>query len=292
VIFVGIDWSETHHDVCVIDVEGRVLAKVRVPEGVEGLAKLHELLSAHAEEAAEVVVGIELDRGLLVGALVAAGYSVHAINPLSVDRYRDRHRTSGAKSDPGDARVLADLVRTDLHLHRKVAGDSELAEAVARRGLRMLGGDRSRAVALLEVLVASALREEDLAAADACQQRRQNHFGGGTVVGHQRADLAPLAASTDDAPAGESAIAHKRAPDMMRRVDPGAQEGRARSRKHGCVICLHSRQRDFAQRDDIGLWRFGRRDEAAVTDVGISELEAGFPVVLLLRHHAVEPDHA
>jgi transposase len=130
VIFVGIDWSETHHDVCVMDVEGRVLVTGRVPEGLEGLARLHEMVSAHAEEPSDVVVGIELDRGLLVGALVASGYAVHAINPLSVDRYRDRHRTSGAKSDPGDARVLADLIRTDRHLHRQVAGDTELAEAV------------------------------------------------------------------------------------------------------------------------------------------------------------------
>ena len=129
-IFVGIDWSEAHHDACIVDGEGRVLAKGRVPEGVHGVAKLHEMVAAHAEEPSEVVVGIELDRGLLVGALVAAGYAVHAINPLSVDRYRDRHRTSGAKSDPGDAKVLADLVRTDKHLHREVAGDSELAEAV------------------------------------------------------------------------------------------------------------------------------------------------------------------
>jgi len=55
---------------------------------------------------------------------------VFAINPLSVDRYRDRHATSGAKSDPGDAKVLADLVRTDRHNHRPVAGDSELAESI------------------------------------------------------------------------------------------------------------------------------------------------------------------
>ncbi|MFN2543987.1 MAG: IS110 family transposase [Actinomycetota bacterium] len=129
-IFVGIDWSETHHDVCVMDVDGRVLDKGRVPEGVEGVARLHEMLAAHAEDPSEVVIGIELDRGLLVGALVTARYAVHAINPLSVDRYRDRHRTSGAKSDPGDAKVLADLVRTDRHLHREVAGDSDLAEAV------------------------------------------------------------------------------------------------------------------------------------------------------------------
>jgi transposase len=130
VIFVGIDWSETHHDACILDVDGRVLAKGRVPEGVDGVAKLHEMAAAYVEDPSEVVVGIELDRGLLVGALVAAGYAVHAINPLSVDRYRDRHRTSGAKSDPGDAKVLADLVRTDRHLHRQVAGDTELAEAV------------------------------------------------------------------------------------------------------------------------------------------------------------------
>jgi transposase len=130
VIFVGIDWSETHHDVCVIDVEGRVLGTGRVPDGIEGLAQLHELVSSHVERPSEVVVGIEIDRGLLVRALVSAGYSVHAINPLSVDRYRDRHRTSGAKSDPGDAKVLADLVRTDRHLHREVAGDTELAEGV------------------------------------------------------------------------------------------------------------------------------------------------------------------
>jgi len=130
VIFLGIDWSEIHHDACLVDVDGHLLAKGRVPDGVEGVAKLHEMVAAHAEDPAQVVVGIELDRGLLVGALVAAGYAVHAINPLSVDRYRDRHRTSGAKSDPGDAKVLADLVRTDRHLHRQVAGDSELAEAL------------------------------------------------------------------------------------------------------------------------------------------------------------------
>jgi transposase len=130
VIFVGIDWAEAHHDVCVMDEEGRTLAKGRVPEGVEGLAHLHAMVGEHAEEPAEVAVGIETDRGLLVGALRAAGYGMYAVNPLAVSRYRDRHTTSGAKSDPGDARVLADLVRTDRHLHRPVAGDSELAEAI------------------------------------------------------------------------------------------------------------------------------------------------------------------
>lgn len=129
-IFVGIDWAEAHHDVCLVDEVGQVLAKRRVAEGLEGVGKLHALIAEHAEEPASVIVGIETDRGLLVGSLVAAGYQVFAINPKAASRYRDRHAASGAKSDPGDARVLADLVRTDRHQHRPVAGDSELAEGV------------------------------------------------------------------------------------------------------------------------------------------------------------------
>lgn len=129
-IFVGIDWAEAHHDVCVLDGKGEVLAARRIPEGLEGVARLHALLAEHAEEPGEVVVGIETDRGLLVGALVAAGYAVHAVNPLAASRYRERHSTSRAKSDRGDARVLADLVRTDRQHHRTVAPDSELLGAI------------------------------------------------------------------------------------------------------------------------------------------------------------------
>ena len=87
----------------------------------------------HAEEPDQVVVGIETDRGLWVGALTAAGYQVFAVNPLAVARYRDRHHLSGAKSDASDAsdaKLLADLVRTDRHNHRPVAGDSPDAEAI------------------------------------------------------------------------------------------------------------------------------------------------------------------
>lgn len=156
-IFVGIDWAEAHHDVCVLDEQGRVLAKGRVAEGVEGLGRLHAMVADHAEEPVEVVVGIELDRGLLVGSLVEAGYHVYAVNPFAVSRYRDRHATSGAKSDPGDAKVLADLVRTDRQNHREVAGDSELAEAikVLARAHQTLVWSRQRQVNQLR----STLRE-------------------------------------------------------------------------------------------------------------------------------------
>ena len=87
-------------------------------------------MAGHAEEPGQVVIGIETDRGLWVEALIAAGYQVFAVNPLAAARYRDRHHVSGAKSDAGDAKVLADLVRTDRHNHRPIAGDSPTAEAV------------------------------------------------------------------------------------------------------------------------------------------------------------------
>ena len=129
-VFVGHDWAEAHHDVLVEDGDGHRLGGGRLPDGLEGVARFHELVAAHIEEPAEVVVATETDRGLFVGALVAAGYTVLAVNPMSTSRYRERHTTSGAKSDPGDALVLAELARTDGHNHRPVAGDTELAETV------------------------------------------------------------------------------------------------------------------------------------------------------------------
>jgi transposase len=132
-LFLGNDWAEAHHDIELVDESGRRLARRRLPEGVNGLAALHALIADHlAEDAepAEVVVGIETDRGPWVAALIAAGYTVYAVNPLQVARYRERHGTAGGKSDPGDAHVLAELVRLDRAHHRPVAGDSALAEHV------------------------------------------------------------------------------------------------------------------------------------------------------------------
>jgi len=129
-IFVGDDWSEDHHDVHVMDETGVRLASRRFREGLDGIRGFHELMAAHADDPTEVVVGIEVDRGLWVHALIGAGYRVYAINPVSVSRYRDRHNLAGAKSDQGDAKVLADLVRTDRHNHRPIAGDTPEVEAV------------------------------------------------------------------------------------------------------------------------------------------------------------------
>ena len=157
-IFVGDDWAEDHHDVAIVDETGKALvAHRRLPEGVAGVAALHEVIAGYADDPGEVVVGIETDRGLWVMSLVAAGYRVYAVNPLSVARYRERHVLSGAKSDPGDAATLADLVRTDRHHHRPIAGDSEEVAAlkVVARAHQRLIWDRGRQVNRLH----STLRE-------------------------------------------------------------------------------------------------------------------------------------
>src|ERR1700752_1524563 len=129
-IFMGDDWAEDHHDVYLMDEAGARLACRRLPDGLDGIRALHQLIAAHADDPAQVMIGIETDRGLWVSTLVAADYLVWAINPMAAARYRDRHHVSGAKSDAGDAKLLADLVRTDRHNHRQVAGDSAGAEAV------------------------------------------------------------------------------------------------------------------------------------------------------------------
>lgn len=134
-LFVGDDWAEDHHDVEVMDAAGRRLVKARLPEGVAGIARLHAMIGALLGEdvqdvAGKVHIGIETDRGPWVQALIAAGYAVYAVNPLQAARYRERLRVSGAKSDGADAHMLADMVRTDSHQLRQVAGDTADAEAV------------------------------------------------------------------------------------------------------------------------------------------------------------------
>jgi hypothetical protein len=161
------------------DGTGRRLARARLPEGVAGIARLHELIAGVVAEEAEpgqIAIGIETDRGPWVAALVAAGYRVFAINPRQVARYRERHGTSGAKSDAADAHTLADMVRTDAHQLRPVAGDSALAEGVKvlTRAHQNLIWDRHRQMlrlraALREFFPAALEAFPDLTAPDALE---------------------------------------------------------------------------------------------------------------------------
>ncbi len=164
-----------------MDASGRRLAKARLSEGVAGIARLHAMIGEQlgddaddADDAAgQVKVGIETDRGPWVQALIAAGYIVFAVNPLQAARYRERLGVSGAKSDAGDAHILADMVRTDSHQLRPVAGDTAEVEAVkvVTRMHKTLIWERTRAGqrlrhALREYFPAALQAFEDLDAAD------------------------------------------------------------------------------------------------------------------------------
>lgn len=164
-----------------MDAAGRTLAKARLPEGVAGIARLHAMIGAQLGEDAEdiegaagqVMIGIETDRGPWVQALLAAGYMIFAVNPLQAARYRQRLGVSGAKSDRADAHMLADMVRTDAHQLRPIAGDTAEAEAVkvVTRMHKTLIWERTRAGqrlrhALREYFPAALEAFEDLHAAD------------------------------------------------------------------------------------------------------------------------------
>ena len=131
-VFCGIDWAEDHHDIALVDRDGKLLARRRISDDAAGLASLLELLAGHGDDAGNLIpVAIETPRGLLTACLRAAGRQIYPINPMAVARYRDRHSIAGRKSDHGDAVVLANILRTDLHAHRPLPADTELAQAIA-----------------------------------------------------------------------------------------------------------------------------------------------------------------
>lgn len=148
VIYAGLDWGESRTHVGVVDSEGKLLDRATITEDVEGFRRFTELLSRHASDPSEVVIGTESDRGLLVQYLAAAGYAVYPINPLSASRYRDRHKVGGGKSDAADCVMLANVVRTDRHNHRPVAVNSDMVNEIRilSRRHQDLMWDRSRQV--------------------------------------------------------------------------------------------------------------------------------------------------
>jgi transposase len=99
-VFCGIDWAEDHHDVALVDAEGKLVAKRRIGDDAAGFAALLQLFAAAGDSGEQPIpVAIETSRGLLVACLRAAGRDVFAINPLAVSRYRDRHSVARKKSD-------------------------------------------------------------------------------------------------------------------------------------------------------------------------------------------------
>jgi len=169
-LFIGDDWAEGHHDVVAQDDAGKTLARRRLPEGADGIARFHEMVASCLGEDAEpdparVIVVIETDRGPWVKALAAAGYRVYPANPRQAARHKETVANSGKKDDFFDAGCLADMGRTRLHQMRELAADSDVAEAVkiAARAHQKLVWERTRHLLRMR----SALREYFPAALEA-----------------------------------------------------------------------------------------------------------------------------
>jgi len=127
----GVDWAQDHHDIAIVDTDGRLLTKRRIPESIAGFTELTAMLAEAGDNPNDPIpVAIETPRGLLVAVLRASGRPVYPINPTSVARYRERTSMSGKKSDHGDAVTLANILRTDAHKHRRLPADTELAQSI------------------------------------------------------------------------------------------------------------------------------------------------------------------
>jgi transposase len=112
--FAGIDWAAEEHAICVIDGNGRVRTRFQAVHTAEGIATMLAQLRRVADPAT-LPIALERPSGALVDALVQAGHPVFPIHPNAVKAARPRYTAAAGKSDPGDAYLLADLLRTDGH---------------------------------------------------------------------------------------------------------------------------------------------------------------------------------
>ena len=139
--YIGIDWADDHHDIHATSEDGRELMSFRIGHDSEGFQRLLDKIQTLNSDKNEIIFSIETNQGILVDFILDAGYKVYPINPKSANRYRDRYKTSGVKNDKFDAKVLANILRTDLPTLKPIIPNSELA-----RELKILTRDREALV--------------------------------------------------------------------------------------------------------------------------------------------------
>lgn len=122
----GLDWASEEHAICIVDASGQIRESFTAAHDAKGLAELVRRLRRYDD----LRLAIERPDGLLVDTLVDAGIPVVPIHPNKLKAARERYSSSGAKSDPGDAYVLADLLRTDGHRFPELAPLSEATRAL------------------------------------------------------------------------------------------------------------------------------------------------------------------
>jgi transposase len=127
--YVGVDWAAEVHAVCVLDDRGKVVASFPVAHSADGIAALiHRLVRLGVAE--EIPVGIERPNGRLVDLLLEAGHPVVPVSPNAIKTWRDGEVLSGAKSDAGDALVIAEYLRLRAHRLQVVPGYSAESKAL------------------------------------------------------------------------------------------------------------------------------------------------------------------
>ena len=137
-VYLGLDWSEQKHDGCFIHPNGEVLRYVTIRHSIQGFTQLDQARQGLGLPAAECVVGIETAHNLLVDYLWDQGYSqIYVLPPQAVASAQGRFRNSGAKSDPSDAHLIADLLRTDQARFHLWAPDQPLTRQI-RAGVHSL----------------------------------------------------------------------------------------------------------------------------------------------------------
>lgn len=128
-VYVGLDWAAEIHAVCVLDHAGRQLAAFTIEHSADGIALLIRQLAKHADPA-DVQVGIERPNGRLVDLLLEAGHPVVPVSPNAIKTWRESEVLSGAKSDAGDAAVIAEYLRLRNHRLRPVQPYSSQTKAL------------------------------------------------------------------------------------------------------------------------------------------------------------------
>lgn len=122
----GLDWASAAHAICIVEARGPICESFSVAHSREGLAELVRRLRRYPD----IAVAIERPDGLVIDTLVEAAVTVVPIHPNKLKAARSRYGTAGAKSDPGDAYVLADLLRTDGHRFASLRPQSDRMKAL------------------------------------------------------------------------------------------------------------------------------------------------------------------
>jgi transposase len=147
--YFGIDWSESHHNLCIQSELGATISELELKHSLEGFEQLDLERRKLGVPSADCLVAIETSHNLLVDYLQDRGYVVYLIPPRATDGYRSRQRTSGARTDETDAAVLAKALRTDGDCHRRLQPNSALTQRILAQ------------VRLIEVLRRSIQRQSN-----------------------------------------------------------------------------------------------------------------------------------